>query len=42
MKVLVDMNLSPGWIDFLVKSGLEAVHWSSIGRGDEADVELMR
>jgi predicted nuclease of predicted toxin-antitoxin system len=42
MKMLVDMNLSPGWIDFLVTSGFEAVHWSSIGRGDESDAELMR
>lgn len=42
MKVLVDMNLSPGWIDFLVNSGFQAVHWSNIGRGDEADAELMR
>lgn len=42
MKFLVDMNLSPGWIDFLVNSGFEAVHWSSIGRGDEPDAALMR
>ncbi len=42
MKVLVDMNLSPGWIDLLVKAGFQAVHWSSIGRGNESDAELMR
>ena len=36
------MNLSPGWIDLLVNSGFEAVHWSSIGRGNETDAELMR
>jgi predicted nuclease of predicted toxin-antitoxin system len=42
MKLLVDMNLSPAWIDFLVRSGFQAVHWSSIGRGDETDSELMR
>jgi predicted nuclease of predicted toxin-antitoxin system len=42
MKLLVAMNLSPGWIDLLVKAGFQAVHWSSIGRGDEADAELMR
>jgi predicted nuclease of predicted toxin-antitoxin system len=42
MKFLVDMNLSPGWIDLLVKSGFQAVHWSTIGRGNEADAELMR
>ena len=42
MKFLVDMNLSPGWIDFLVNSGFEARHWSTVGRGDETDAELMR
>lgn len=42
MHVLVDMNLSPGWVDFLVNAGFQAVHWSDIGRGDETDAELMR
>ena len=41
MKFLVDMNLSPGWIDLLVNSGFQAVHWSTIGRGNESDAELM-
>jgi len=41
MKFLVDMNLSPGWVDFLISSGFQAVHWSTIGRGDESDAELM-
>jgi len=26
MKVLVDMNLSPGWVSFLAEGGFEAVH----------------
>jgi predicted nuclease of predicted toxin-antitoxin system len=26
MKILVDMNLSPGWVDFLIEAGFEAVH----------------
>jgi len=41
MKFLVDMNLSPGWIDFLAGSGFQAVHWSTIGRGDEPDAHVM-
>jgi predicted nuclease of predicted toxin-antitoxin system len=40
MKFLVDMNLSPGWVDFLVNSGFEAVHWSTIGQGNESDADL--
>ena len=31
MKLLVDMNLSPSWVDRLVRHGFEAVHWSTIG-----------
>jgi predicted nuclease of predicted toxin-antitoxin system len=31
MKILIDMNLSPLWVRFLVTDGIEAVHWSAIG-----------
>ena len=31
MKLLIDMNLSPLWIEFLSASGFESVHWSQIG-----------
>jgi predicted nuclease of predicted toxin-antitoxin system len=42
MKFLVDMNLSPGWVGFLVEAGFEAVHWSNIGPVDAADSVLMQ
>jgi predicted nuclease of predicted toxin-antitoxin system len=42
MKVLVDMNLSPGWVTFLTKAGFEAVHWSDVGESNAADGELMQ
>jgi len=41
MKLLVDMNLSPRWIDLLTRSGLPAVHWSAVGRVDALDTEIM-
>jgi predicted nuclease of predicted toxin-antitoxin system len=41
MKLLIDMNLSPVWVDFLVAAGFEAVHWSHIGRSSAPDTELM-
>ena len=41
MKILVDMNLSPGWADYLTGNGIEAVHWSSIGPPDAPDTEIM-
>ena len=41
MKLLVDMNLSPSWIDRLGRHGFEAVHWSSIGAGTAPDFEIL-
>jgi len=41
MKILVDMNLSPHWADFLNRSGIEASHWSFIGSPDASDSEIM-
>lgn len=31
MKLLIDMNLSPLWVDTLTRHGWEAVHWSTVG-----------
>lgn len=41
MKLLVDMNLSPRWIVVLNNAGMEAVHWSAVGRGNAPDAEIM-
>ena len=41
MKLLVDMNLSPRWIDLLTRFHFDAVHWSSVGRPHALDHELM-
>ena len=41
MKILVDMNLSPSWVDFLIGNGIETVHWSSIGSSDAPDEEII-
>jgi len=40
MKILVDMNLSPLWADFLTGYDIEAVHWSSIGPPDAPDTKI--
>jgi predicted nuclease of predicted toxin-antitoxin system len=40
MKILVDMNLSPKWVDFLIENSIEAVHWSSIGSSDSPDIDI--
>lgn len=31
MKILVDMNLSPDWVQVFARYGLDAVHWLTIG-----------
>lgn len=41
MKLLVDMNLSPEWVSQLAGTGIEAVHWSSLGKASAPDTELM-
>jgi len=41
MKLLIDMNLSPAWVEYLRSVGIEAVHWSDVGDPGAADVVLM-
>lgn len=41
MKILVDMNLSPLWIDTFTENGWEALHWSEVGDSRAKDRELM-
>ncbi len=31
MKLLVDMNLSPQWVEVFERHGWQAVHWSTVG-----------
>jgi predicted nuclease of predicted toxin-antitoxin system len=40
MKILIDMNLSPIWTQFLVAHGLDAVHWSTIGDTSAPDWKI--
>jgi predicted nuclease of predicted toxin-antitoxin system len=41
MRVLIDMNLSPKWVEALEKSGLEAAHWSQVGAATDSDPQIM-
>lgn len=40
MTILIDMNLSPGWVQFLIAHGIEAIHWSQIGNIGAPDSEI--
>lgn len=42
MKLLVDMNLSPRWINLLTDAGMSAMHWTSLGQANALDSEIMR
>jgi len=41
MKLLVDMNLSPRWVSWLTEAGFETAHWSTVGRSNASDAEIM-
>jgi len=41
MKFLIDMNLSPEWVDYLGRSGIEAIHWSRVGSSQAKDWQIM-
>jgi len=41
MRFLIDMNLSPDWIDVLTEEGWEAVHWATVGAHRATDESIM-
>ena len=41
LKLVIDMNLSPKWVQVLRKHGWEVVHWSSLGDAGASDEEIM-
>ena len=41
LKLLIDMNLSPEWVQALRKHGWQAVHWSTVGDPRASDKEIM-
>ena len=41
MRFLIDMNLSPRWVDYLATAGIEAAHWSRLGESTAPDAVIM-
>lgn len=41
MRLLIDMNLSPQWVQFFAESGFDSIHWSSIGEPTAPDTQIM-
>ena len=40
MRLLVDMNLTPRWVQELADAGHEALHWSEAGDPTASDMEI--
>ena len=41
MKILIDMNMSPKFVDLFAKKGVSAVHWIKVGSPSAKDTEIM-
>lgn len=41
MKILIDMNLAPRWMQVFNQAGWEAVHWSHLGAPNASDWDVM-
>lgn len=42
MKLLLDMNLSPEWVELLTAAHYDALHWSSLGVAHAPDIEILK
>ncbi len=40
MKLIIDMNLSPRWVSVFNAEGIDATHWSSLGKANATDMEI--
>ncbi len=41
MKLLIDMNLSPAWVEVFEQQGWQAFHWSTVGDPRATDKFIM-
>jgi predicted nuclease of predicted toxin-antitoxin system len=41
MKILIDMNLSPKWVEIFLANNINSIHWSSIGHANASDEEII-
>ena len=40
MRLLIDMNLTPRWVEALSQAGHETIHWSATGQPTASDSEI--
>ena len=41
MKILIDMNLTPAWVEYFTEHSIKSVHWSDVGNPKANDPEIM-
>ena len=41
MNLLIDMNLSPAWVEEFKRHGINSAHWSTVGKPDAPDNIIM-
>jgi predicted nuclease of predicted toxin-antitoxin system len=41
MRVLIDMNLSPDWVETFKRHNIEALHWSKVGKYNAPDTDIL-
>jgi predicted nuclease of predicted toxin-antitoxin system len=41
MRVLIDMNLSPDWVETFKQHDIEALHWSTVGEHNAPDTDIL-
>ena len=41
MKLLIDMNLTPDWVQYLMEAGFQAIHWSRVGDITASDTDIV-
>ena len=41
LKIVIDVNLSPDWVEALARAGYASLHWTSIGSPSAPDREIM-
>jgi predicted nuclease of predicted toxin-antitoxin system len=41
LKIVIDMNLSPRWVEVLHAQGFDAIHWSSVGAATASDSTIL-
>lgn len=42
IQIVIDMNLSPEWVNVFATQGWHAVHWSTVGNPRAADHDIMK